>query len=188
MSALQVVSGSIGDVARTTGKSVAESFVSADAIILVDVSGSMSTADAGEDGRTQRFTVALRELAVLQKTMPGRLAVIGFSDDQRFFPGGQPLFDGGGTDLKAALHFAKVADVPGMRFVVICDGCPDDEAGALAVASTYKNRIDTIFVGNPHMTPAIEFLKKLASVGGGQHVDAAQVKALAQATTQLLLA
>lgn len=188
MSTLQVVSGSLADSARISGRSVAESFVSADAIILVDVSSSMSTPDAGEDRRTARFTVALRELAALQKSMPGKLAVISFSDEAKFTPGGQPLLDGGLTDLAKALRFAKVADVSGMRFIVICDGCPNGEQAALTVARTYKNRIDTIFVGNPNMDEAIAFLKKLATVGGGQHVDAAQVKELAQATTRLLLA
>ena len=180
----KLVPGSLGAIAAQSGQSLAESFLSATAVIIVDVSGSMAQNDS-RGGRT-RYEVALEELEKLQKEMPGKIAVIAFSDMPHFVPGGAPIMDGGGTDLAKALEFAKVADVPGMRFVVVSDGCPDDEDKALRVARTYQNRIDTIFVGAEGDHDAQAFLKRLASVGRGQHVTAAQVKELAK-ETQLLL-
>ena len=39
--------------------------------------------------------------------MPGKLAVIAFSDSTVFAPGGQPPLLGSGTNLAGALRFAK---------------------------------------------------------------------------------
>ncbi len=181
-----IVQGSLSAVAQRDGKSLAESFLNANAVIIVDTSGSMRTCDSR--GGKPRYDVALQELAQLQLHMPGKLAVIAFSDNTIFCPGGQPPLLGGGTDLAGALRFAKVADVPGMRFVVISDGQPDDEREALAVAQTYTNRIDTIFVGPENdWHGGRSFLQRLAAASGGQHIAADRVQELASKTEQLLL-
>lgn len=181
-----IVPGSLSAVAKREGQSLAESFLSADAVILVDTSGSMCTCDSR--GYRSRYDVALEELAQLQAHMSGKLAVIAFSDSPVFAPGGQPPLLGAGTDLAGALRFAKVADVPGIRFVVISDGQPDDGHAALAVAATYTNRIDTIFVGPENdFAGGRAFLQRLAAASGGQHIAADRVQALAHKTEQLLL-
>lgn len=181
-----IVHGSLSAIAKRDGVSLAESFVSADAVIIVDTSGSMYTNDSR--GSKSRYDVALQELAQLQAHMPGKLAILAFSDDCIFVPGGQPPFLGGGTDLAGALRFAKVADVPGMRFIVISDGQPDDEQAALAEAAKYQNRIDTIFVGPENdWHGGRAFLERLAAASGGQHIAADRVKELAEKTKQLLL-
>lgn len=181
-----IVVGSLSAVAKAGGHSLAESFISCDAIILVDVSGSMAADDARE-GKS-RYDVALEELAALQATMPGKLAIIGFSDKAEFCPGGVPVFAGAGTDLANALRFAQVADVGGMRFVVISDGAPNDGEAALRVAATYKGRIDTIYVGPELDVSGRDFLAKLAAAHKGQTVTADRASLLAEKTTQLLLA
>jgi Mg-chelatase subunit ChlD len=182
-----IVPGSLSAIATRDGVSLAETFVSADAVILVDTSGSMCTRDSR--GGKSRYDVALQELAQLQARLPGKLAVIAFSSNVLFCPGGQPpLLNGGGTDIAGALKFAKVADVDGMRFIIISDGEPDDERKALAVAKTYKNRIDTIFVGPEHdYASGRTFLQRLASASGGKHIAADRVQELASKTEQLLL-
>ena len=91
------------------------------------------------------------------------------------------------TDLAKALKFAKMADVSGMRFIVISDGEPDSQQDALDVAKTYKNRIDTIYVG-PENGGGQAFLQQLAKASGGQGVTSAQVKELASDIKTLLLA
>ena len=183
---ISLVEGSLADVARRDGSSIAESFVSAEAVILVDVSGSMVARDAR--GGQQRYTVALEELRALQRSLPGRLAVIAFSNDAVFCPGGLPPFLGASTRVDRALEFAKVADVPGMRFFLISDGEPDDARRALDVARAYKARIDTIYVG-PEARPAgREFLRRLAQVTGGQTATADRVHELAATTERLLRA
>ena len=179
-----MVQGSLGAVARQNGTSIAESFIECEAVILVDVSGSMAQNDS-RDGQ-QRYKVACEELARLQKNMPGKIAVLSFSDATKFCAGGVPGFDMGGTDLTRALKFAKMADVTGMRFFVISDGCPDNEDSALTEARKFKNRIDTIYVGDESNRNAIDFLKRLAAASGGVHVDAARVLELS-AKMELLL-
>ncbi len=180
-----IVPGSLSAVAQRNGASLAESFVSCDAIIIVDVSGSMAIEDSR--GGKSRYDVALEELAQLQAHMPGKLGVLAFSDQTQFVPGGQPPFMGGNTNLAGALQFAKVADVPGaMRFVIISDGEPNDENQALAVAQSYRNRIDVVYVGPEAMPAGREFLKRLAATSGGQAITADRAHELATKTEHLL--
>ena len=159
----KVIAGSLSQQAQQKGQSLAESFISADAIILVDTSGSMAQSDGTENTRYER---ACNELAKIQNTMPGKICVISFSDEVMFCPAGVPWNYSAGTDLAKALKFAKVADVPDMRFIVISDGEPNDESEALKVAKTYKNHIDTIYIGRENSSGQA-FLAKLAKASGG---------------------
>jgi hypothetical protein len=181
-----IVVGSLADVATRNGQDIAESFVNADAVIICDVSGSMMDRDSR--GGKSRYDVALDELATLQRSMPGKLAVIAFSGETLFVPGGAPPMLGGGTDVAGALKFAKMADVPGMRFFLISDGEPDSARDALDVAKTFKAHIDTIYVGSEARPTGREFLRKLAAATGGQTATADCVKELATVTTKLLRA
>ena len=180
-----VVSGSLSAVAQRDGVGLAESFLSCDAMILIDVSGSMMTPDS-RGGKT-RYEVALAELAELQKRLPGKLAVVAFSDTALFCPGGQPPLLGSGTNMAGALRFAKVADVPGVQFILISDGYPDSADDTMTVARTYANRIDTIYVGAERSPEGREFLVRLALASGGQSVTADRAQLLAQSAAQLLL-
>lgn len=179
-----IIPGSLSAVAAQDHKSIAETFINADCIIVVDTSGSMDACDSR--GNKSRYDVACEELKNLQGSMPGKLAVIAFSSDVIFCPSGVPFQYHGGTNLAGALKFTKVADVSGMRFIVISDGDPDDESEALKVARTYKAKIDTIFVG-PEGGHGQEFLRKLAKASGGQGVTAAQVNKLKDKVETLLL-
>jgi hypothetical protein len=182
-----LVPGSLAAIAKTNNVSLAETFLSAEAIIIVDVSGSMSDHDAR--GGKSRYEVALDELARLQAQLPGRLAVIEFSSTVRFVPSGAPSFQGGGTQLAEALRFTKVADVPGaMRFFVISDGEPGDPDEALKIARSYQNKIDTIFVGpEEDWAGGRDFLQRLAQASGGQAVTCDRLKELAPTIERLLL-
>lgn len=186
LDAQHIVVGSLGAIAKQNGQSLAQTFLSCEVVCLVDTSGSMGAHDGG-NGQT-RYERACSELAVLQGDLPGKIGVISFSDGTMFCPNGTPFDFGGGTDLAGALQFAKVADVPGaMRFIVISDGEPDDPAAALAIASNYHNRIDTIFCG-PENGHGREFLRRLAKASGGSHVTAEAAKALASSVQKLLVA
>lgn len=182
----QIVQGSLADVARQNKISIAESFIDCDAVILVDVSGSMSSHDSR--GGKSRYDVACEELANLQKTMPGKIGVLSFSNSTKFNAGGVPFFSGGGTDLAQALKFAKIADVASIRFVVISDGLPDSETNALKIVRTFKNKIDTVYVGPEDNTNARAFLERLARESGGVHVEAARVLELGTKVQMLLSA
>lgn len=180
-----IVKGSLADIAKATNTSLAESFLNADCIVIVDTSGSMSAEDA--PGGKSRYDAACDELAKLQANLPGKIAVIAFSDQTMFCPNGQPFYLGGGTDLAGALTFAKMADVDDMRFVVISDGQPQDERAALRVAQTYQNRIDVVYVGPEYDPDGRDFLNRLAKASGGQAVTADRVAQLST-KVQLLLA
>lgn len=158
-----LVPGSLAAVAAQRGISLAETFLSADAIVMVDVSGSMEEADS-RDGQT-RYQVACQELAKLQRELPGKIAVVAFSSDARFVPGGVPPLIGAGTDLAAALHFVRPADGT-VDFWIISDGEPQDEQAALDVARHFTSRINAVYVG-PRGEPGADFLRRLARGHGG---------------------
>ena len=179
-----IVPGSISAIAKSNRTSIAETFANADVVIIVDTSGSMHTTDSR--GGRSRYDVALEELATLQNSNPGKLAVIAFSNTTYFVPSGQPPMLGGGTDLAGALRFTKIADTGDMRFVIVSDGEPDDAQAALEVAATYKGRIDVVYVGPEDRPTGREFLTRLAQSKGGQAVTAKQATQLAAQTQRLL--
>lgn len=181
----QIVPGSMGALAQQTGKSIAETFVNATCIIVVDTSGSMDQHDS-RGGKT-RYQVACEELAALQQNMPGKIAVISFSDEVMFCPAGVPQLLGGGTDMTKALYFVKVADVPGMQFILISDGSPDRPEQVLEVARTFKNKINVIYVGPENSPTGRDFLNRLAALTGGQAVTADRARELQSAVSTLLL-
>jgi len=181
-----IVPGSIGAIAQQSGKSLAESFISADVIAIIDTSGSMASTDS-RDGKS-RYTVACEELAALQNSLPGKIAVISFSSDVQFCPSGVPFQYGAGTDLVRALQFCKVADVTGMQFVLVSDGEPDQPEKCIEVAKTYQNRIDVIYVGPERFPTGRDFLVKLASATGGKAVTADRAVELEIQVMQLLKA
>lgn len=181
----QLVPGSIAALAQEQGKSIAETFVSADCVVLMDVSGSMSSCDSR--GMRSRYEVGCEELATLQRTLPGKIAVVSFANQAQFCPAGVPTPPGGGTNLAGALRFVKIADVTGMQFVVISDGYPDGPEAALAVAREYANKISTIYVGPEEDERGRWFLAELARVSGGVAVTAARAVELGAGLERLLL-
>lgn len=182
--ATALVPGSLGAIAQRDGVSVAESFLSADVIVLVDTSGSMTVQDSR--GGRQRYQVACEELAHLQADLPGKVGVVAFSSGTVFVPGGIPPFLAGGTNLAGALHFVKCADNC-VRFIVISDGEPDNPSEALAVARTFRSQIDCVYVGPEGDRRGADFLRELAQVGRGQQVVADRVTELAHKVEQLML-
>lgn len=181
-----ITKGSLSAIATQNGTSLAESFLDVDAVVVIDTSSSMSA--TGTATGCSRYEQACKELETLQASMPGKIAVISFSstNEVKFCPGGIPHNWLGGTDVAGALTFAKMADVPGMRFILISDGEPDSASAALAVARTYTNRIDTIFVGNERLPAGRKFLQELSAASGGQSITSDRVQALATSVQRLL--
>lgn len=181
----QTVPGSLQAQAQASGTSLAETFLSCDLIVLVDVSGSMQATDA--PGGATRYDAACRELAQLQASHPGKLGVIAFSTSPVFCPGGQPPMLGSGTDLAAALDYAHLVD--GLcELVVISDGEPNSQSDALAAAARYReSAISCVFVG-PEGGPGADFLRKLAAASRGQSTTATNTANLAKQVSRLLLA
>ncbi len=180
-----LVKGSLSSLSQQSGKSLAESFLSVDAIILVDTSASMSARDA--PGGLSRYDAAVSELTDLQASLPGKIAVLSFSSGVEFCPSGMPIFLSGGTDVAGALRFARVADVPGMQFFLISDGEPDDPDKALSVARSYRAHINTIYVGAETRQRGRDFLTQLANATGGRSEVAELTKALGQTIKRQML-
>ena len=179
-----IVPGSLAAIAQRDNLSLAESFLSVDGILVVDMSGSMAAKDA--PGGKPRFEAACEELRRLQAEMPGRVAVIAFSGVPEFCPGGVPPFLGGGTDMAAALRMVLPAD--GLaRIVLISDGDPDSPSETLAIARQFKSRIDTIYIGPERGSSGREFLARLAAATGGQSLATAAPAMFGAAAQQLLL-
>ena len=179
-----LVPGSLGAVAERDGKSLAETFLSADAIVIVDTSGSMDEHDAR--GGRSRYGVACEELGRLQRDLPGKIAVVAFSSWVQFEPSGVPAFMGGGTEMAEALRFVKPADGC-VRFILVSDGQPDNEAETLQVARTFESKIDTIYIGPEDNRSGADFLRRLAAATGGRHVLAEKADELAERVETLLL-
>ncbi len=180
----QIVTGSIGAIATQKNQSLAETFVSCDVIILIDTSGSMDSRDAR--GGKSRYETACEELSQLQRNLPGKIAVFGFSSDTEFSPGGVPTFQQGGTNMTKALQTVKIADLPGMKFILISDGEPDEPTRTLEVAKTFQNHIDVIYVGPEERPTGRKFLQELAAATGGKSVTASCANQLAESARQLL--
>jgi len=168
------IPGSLASQAVNTGHSIAETFVGADVIVLVDTSSSMRDRDRTDKSRYER---ACDELAKVQASLPGKIAVLSFGDMVLFCPSGIPTQPCGMTNFTGALSFAKVADIEGMKFIIISDGEPNDEKSALQVARTYQNKIDTIFIGGEGDGSA-RFLAQLATASGGQSIKDFSAKQL----------
>lgn len=178
------VEGSLEQVAKRNNQSIAETFISTDVVVMVDTSGSMGSQDSR--GGKSRYDVACEELARLQNSLPGRIAVIAFSSSVVFIPSGVPPYLGTGTDVSGVLKFAKVADIAPMRFFLISDGFPDNADLALRQAEKYESRIDTIHVGPEGDKAGMDFLKRLADASGGKYQRAGQAVDLAQVAERLL--
>ena len=169
MSNQAIVPGSLSQIAQQNNTGLAESFLNCDVLILLDMSGSMSSHDA--PGGKSREQVAEEDVIRLQATHKGKIALFCFADYAIFAPGGVPLNCGGLTDMAAALRYIQAADNCGSKIILISDGMPNDADATLAIAREFKNHIDTLFCGpESDVEGGRAFLEKLAAITGGQAV------------------
>lgn len=179
-----IIPGSLSHMAKRNNQSLAESFLSADIIVLLDDSGSMMTPDA-PNGMTRK-EAAKMELSRLQKQHPGKIALVCFADDVVFCPHGDVQYCGGSTDMAKALQFVKVADDCGLKIILVSDGAPNDEKETLKVAQTFTSRIDCIYIGREG-GHGMDFLNKLMSITGGKRYEADAPGMLGAGVESLLL-
>ena len=174
-----VAKGSVMDKSKELGITLEEAIMSAEAVIIVDVSGSMG-AYVDENAIVKhnntnsisqtRYDLAVKALEHYQLQMDGKILVVAFSSFTIFCPNGYPKYIGGDTNMSGALEFCHVADkIPDMNFILISDGKPNNEALTLAQAQRYQNKIHTVFIGDKSWGGE-EFLKKLSDLTGGTSV------------------
>ncbi len=181
-----IVSGSLSDIAQTKNQSLAESFLNAEMVILLDNSGSMATGDA--PGKRMRREMAEEHLTRIQGKFPGKVALICFADDVQFVPDGNPTYVGVGTNIANALQFIHIADDCDLKIVLVSDGEPDNKQTALDTARQFESKIDTIFCGpEDDIYGGRRFLQKLADITGGQFFQSDKPGMLADSVETLLL-
>lgn len=183
----EITYGSLGYMEQQ-GQSIAESFLSVDAILMLDISASMQGTDT-PNGQS-RYTVACDEMRRLQRQIPGKLALVEWATGHAFCPGGVPSPpDGWSTNMAGVLDFVKAADDTGIKLILISDGEPDSEQETLAVARTFKSKIDTIYIG-PEGGRGADFLRRLADATGGraETKSAREIVSLSNSITRLLTA
>lgn len=167
------VKGSLQSQANKLQISVAQAFLNAEIIVLIDVSASMTAADSNRYDSTgypvgdTRFKKASNQLAKLQADNPGKVCVISFNDRQEFNPSGIASWPSGSTDIAGALKFVRPVDDTGCQIVIISDGEPNDDLAAINEARQFKSKISTIYIG-PENGFGADFLKRLSAVTGGQ--------------------
>jgi hypothetical protein len=183
MNQLQV-KGSLTETQRQRNLSFAEVFVTVEAVVVCDISGSMSTQDVNcEDGFKTRFEETNRQLKKLQSRMPGKLAVVEFSDDAVFCPDGQLTGVKGGTDLLGALQFVSPAAGCGIKFIIVSDGLPDSPEDTLRYAGQLHEQLNCIHIGKDDRGKT--FMDRLAKVSGGQSLES-EVQLLSDNIQKLL--
>lgn len=181
-----IIPGSLQAISQHDGATLAESFLSCDALVVMDMSGSMDMPDT-PTGETRR-KVATDHLIKLQKNHPGKLALICFADYAIFCPAGLPQQCGGSTKLDRALEYVKVADGAGLKIIIVSDGSPNDPGKCLEIARGFENHLDTIYVGpEDDREGGRAFLAKLASLTGGQSLKSDSPGLLEPSVERLLL-
>lgn len=181
-----IVPGSIAAIAQKNGASLAESFLSASTILILDCSGSMHATDA--PGGKSRQETAKEQLIKLQKENAGKLVLVCFADYAVFSPGGIPVECGGSTNMAGALEYVYPADDTGTQIILMSDGGPNDPEKTLAVARKFKTSISCVYIGPENdREGGRAFLEKLARMTGGQSLKTDAPGLLANPVEKLLL-
>jgi Mg-chelatase subunit ChlD len=165
-----IIRGSLQQHAGSKSISFAEAFLSVEAVLIIDISGSMAERDvASESGMIRRWDEAQRQLTRLQARFPGRVSVVAFSDNATFCPDGKLPGIQGGTNMLGALQFISPADGCGIKFIIASDGEPSDPASVLNQAQKMETKLDTIYIGSE--SRGQRFMKELAAASGGKALD-----------------
>lgn len=181
MTNIKVAPGSLQETAKQSGVPMENMFMSVEHVILLDVSSSMNTKDAGESVENKsRYDLAVEQLESLQKTLPGKIALICYSDQPKFCPGGYPVKEGGATQLKKALDLVKPLAGTGITLFVITDGEDwEPETCLNIVKDNFKEtKINAIFIGpeNENVENAcLKFCQDLSGITGGKAVKTKEI-------------
>jgi Mg-chelatase subunit ChlD len=134
-----------------------------DAIVLLcDISSSMAEMAGG-----RRKIELLRDaLSGVRAQLPAA-EVIAFNHRTHYLPLAGPVPEPEGS---TALHLAleDAARFRPRRTIVISDGRPDSEADALRAAGRLTGTIDVIYCGPDSDRQGLEFMQRLAGMGGGR--------------------
>jgi Mg-chelatase subunit ChlD len=175
----QVARGSIYEVANTRGEKAASLLARADVIVMLDISSSM---------RGEKHHKACQALEDIQKTFPGRVALIEFNDYAQLNLRGIPNIPSGMTMMHLALEMGRTFDGTDTRFYLISDGAPNGCAhdDLLQIAASFTNPIHTVFIGNDWDTNGQKTLEDISSATGGTSAGRIEPKMLGKTLMGLL--
>jgi len=150
--------------------------IDAQGVVIADVSGSMRSADAGEDGDRARWDVLMDVVGQLITALGGKLVVVAYSDRPQLVFKTMPA-PSGLTDMGAALRFVSPV-VGGLKVVLLSDGLPNKsttpglsgEESALEAAGRFSAEVDVVYCGPPGGKGA-DFLRELAAQTGGRYEE-----------------
>lgn len=175
---LYATQGSLQETSRSKNLPMEEVLMDVNHMVLIDTSYSMEGRDAG-NGHEKRHDVAERELKVLQRDMPGKIAVISFSTDVMLCPGGIPHRFNQGTDIYKALQFIEPFDGTGIKFYLISDGeCHDDRV--LEIAKQFQTPINCIFIGSEEGSDGRSMLREISKLSRGHYSKSTNVGSFQQ--------
>lgn len=203
LSALQkkhggVAKGSISDMAARRGKKVAQVIADVDAIILFDYSGSMNAVvypdkyhsewDIPFTERSEmktRWEHAVDALRTVQQRFDGKVMILQFSTTSEWVFDGVPDKPSSATELANALEKAKEFDGTDIEFIIISDGQPSVPDVCRRMVREFKDKVSTIFIGNPG-GEGEQLMHDLAHLGGGMDVGQTSAHLLGDKITKLL--
>ena len=162
-----------GKSIQVGGLTQAESFnrlLDADAILMCDVSSSMTRCDAGEEGQQSRYDVMVEVVRDLMDRMEGKLAVIAFGDEAKLVVEEMPP-PVGITNMVAAFNMAIPLSGTLRKVVIVSDGgptqgSPTPESATLEAAKQIECPIDSVFIGTDRHGE--KFMSALARANGGR--------------------
>lgn len=161
----RIAKGSIFDVASERGVKPEEILLDADVVVMLDQSYSMEDRDGGGQTRHQRAVAALEQI---QRTFPGRVVLVTFSDFAEFRLNGIPTGPNGGTNMAAGLEMAHQLDGMDMRFFLVSDGQPTcGDALVYDWAKRFTDPINTIFIGSDFDAAGQQVMKEVSRLSGG---------------------
>lgn len=179
----KIVNGSLSDMAQKTNQSLPAIMAEIEAVVIVDVSGSMSS----RCKNSTRYDIANEKLAELQEKYQGKIALIQFSDYAELVPSGYLSLIGHGTDMYKALYAAKDYDDLDLKIILVSDGEPNEYDRTLDIAKIFITPIDTIFIGDERDRHGRDFLRQLSNVSGGKAIQKVGAELLSESIETLLL-
>lgn len=159
----KIIKGSIHDVAESMAGGLPQAMSEAEVVVVVDVSGSMTSYDGEPKARWQRAQDVLTDL---QGQYSGKIVLVPFSTDVEFSFSGMLPPCNGGTNMDKALRFVRDLS-SAYQIVLVTDGEPNSREATIAEAKKLHSPLTVMYVGAENDMRAREFLNELAQVSGG---------------------
>jgi len=177
--------GSVFDTSNSQGVKPEDVLANCDVIVMLDISGSMDAFVYGAN--KNRWEAAVDQLRLIQRTFPGRVALIQFGGMVTGFRfNGIPDRPTGSTPMHEAMAIAHDFDNQGKQFYLISDGQPDRVEIVHQWAKAFVSPINTIFIGDDNDISGIRLLGEVSRFSGGEASGKLEPQMLGEAMKLLI--